>query len=52
MSKIILTAAIVLSVGILSLIKTTTTDTNEKTASIKIEKVSVNSRVAVLATAD
>jgi|GEM_PF-1916655 len=52
MSKIILTAAIVLSVGILSVIKTNTPDTNEKTTSLQIEKVSVNTRIAVLATAD
>jgi Tfp pilus assembly protein PilV len=52
MSKIILTAAIVVSVGILSLIKTNTTTISEKTTSLQIEKASVNSRVAVLATAD
>jgi len=52
MSKIILTAAIVLSVGILSLIKTNTPSTTEKLSSLQIEKVSVNNGVAVLATAD
>ena len=49
MLKVILTAAIVLSVGILSLVKTTTP---EKTARVQLEKVSVDSRMAVLATAD
>ncbi|MGY3212762.1 hypothetical protein [Mucilaginibacter sp. HD30] len=52
MSKIILTAAIVLSVGILSLIKTITPNTTEKATSLQVEKVSVNNGVAVLATAD
>ncbi|MFD2145975.1 hypothetical protein [Mucilaginibacter antarcticus] len=49
MLKVVLTAAIVLSVGILSLIKTTTP---EKTAPVQLEKVAVGSRIAVLATAD
>ena len=52
MSKIILTAAIVLSVGILSLIKANTNTIVEKPTSLQIEKVAVGSRIAVLATAD
>jgi hypothetical protein len=49
MLKVILTAAIVLSVGILSLVKTTP---SEKSAPAQLEKVAANSGVAVLATAD
>ncbi|MDB5029658.1 hypothetical protein [Mucilaginibacter sp.] len=48
MLKAILTAAIVLSVGLLSLIKTTTP---AKTTSVQLAKVMINSRT-VLATAD
>jgi hypothetical protein len=47
MLKVILTAAIVLSVGILSLIKTTAP---EKTAPVQLAKVMIDSRT--LATAD
>lgn len=49
MIKLILTAAIVLSVGILSLVKT---NNPERSAPIQLEKVAANSGVAVLATAD
>ena len=49
MLKVILTAAIVLSVGILSLVKTTTP---EKTAPVQLAKIMVDNRVGVLATAD
>jgi hypothetical protein len=49
MLKVILTAAIVLSVGILSLVKTTTP---EKNAPVQLSKVVANNGVAVLATAD
>jgi hypothetical protein len=48
MLKVILTAAIVLSVGILSLVKITP----EKNAPVQLEKVAANAGVAVLATAD
>jgi hypothetical protein len=49
MLKVVLTAAIVLSVGILSLVKTTTPD---KAAPVQLEKVAVDNRMAILATAD
>ncbi|MDB5004629.1 MAG: hypothetical protein JWQ34_2854 [Mucilaginibacter sp.] len=48
MLKVILTAAIVLSVGILSLLKTTTPS---KSSTVSIEKLMVDNRT-VLATAD
>lgn len=50
MSKFILTTALVLSIGIVSVIKSN--DTKEKNAPVQIEKTLNNSRVAVLATAD
>ncbi|MES2810529.1 MAG: hypothetical protein V4619_17980 [Bacteroidota bacterium] len=49
MLKVISTAAIVLSVGILSIVKTTTP---EKPAPVQLEKVAVDSGIATLATAD
>lgn len=53
MLKIILTAAIVFSVGILSLLKTTTTATNvtTKVTTVKFSNVLANNRT-ILATAD
>jgi len=52
MSKIILTIAIVISVGIFSLIKTNTAASNAKTTTLHIQKVSVSNGVPTLATAD
>ena len=52
MSKIILTIALVLSVGIFSLLKTNVIPANEKTAAMPVEKLSAGNGMAILATAD
>jgi len=49
MLKVVFTAAIVLSVGILSLVKTSTP---ERKAPVQLERVAADSRIAILATAD
>ena len=51
MLKVIFTAAIVLSVGVLSFLKTSTT-TVEKPVTESLAKAMVNSRANILATAD
>jgi hypothetical protein len=49
MLKVVVTAAIVLSVGVLSMVKTSTP---EKPVPVKLERVATDSGVPVLATAD
>ncbi|GAA4087709.1 hypothetical protein [Mucilaginibacter panaciglaebae] len=51
MLKVIFTAAIVLSVGVLSFLKTST-PTVEKSATQSLAKAMVNSKANLLATAD
>jgi hypothetical protein len=53
MLKLIFTAAIVLSVGVLSLLKTSTSSTSAvKPATESLAKAMVNAKANVLATAD
>lgn len=52
MLKLIFTAAIVLSVGVLSLLKTSTSNAAVKPATESLAKAMVNTKANVLATAD